>query len=426
MQLGRRIKELRKKRNITQQDLAEMLGVSYQAISRWENNITSPDITALPVLANIFNVTVDYLLDVNINENTQIIENIYKQSWELCVIQKHKEAQELLEEKTKLFPNNYFLKNELLNIYYVLMYDNDKEIYQDKIIDLANEIINNCLISDYKFSAIKALILIYGSKKEFTKGKELLELLPDISYSKDYLKEYVNLKDKYGYWRDNAVRIEGEAVYNTLISFAESWYISTKEILDIAKYKSKKSIKTNNIVIPFMDGPTDKYNPASDIYTSITNNAKDYLYISTPYLIIDNEFLNHLCNASNSGVDVRILVPGIPDKKLVYILTQSHFGKLLESGVKIYKYTPGFNHAKNYICDDLFGVVGSINLDYRSLYLHFENGVYIYNDEEIKKMKENFLYDLSFSEEIKLEDWKKRKWYKKIIEFILKTFSPLM
>lgn len=238
--------------------------------------------------------------------------------------------------------------------------------------------------------------------------------------------EYVNLKDKYGYWRDNAIRIEGEAVYNTLISFAESWYISTKEILDIAKYKTETNIKTNNIVIPFMDGPTDKYNPASDIYTSITNNAKDYLYISTPYLIIDNEFLNHLCNASNSGVDVRILVPGIPDKKLVYILTQSHFGKLLESGVKIYKYTPGFNHAKNYICDDLFGVVGSINLDYRSLYLHFENGVYIYNDEEIKKMKENFLYDLSFSEEIKLEDWKKRKWYKKIIEFILKMFSPLM
>ena len=173
MQLGRRIKELRKKRNITQQDLAEMLGVSYQAISRWENSITSPDITALPVLANIFNVTVDYLLDVNINENTQIIENIYKQSWELCVNQKHKEAQELLEEKTKLFPNNYFLKNELLNIYYVLMYDNDKEIYQAKIIDIANEIINNCLISDYKFSAIRALILIYESKKEFTKGKEL-------------------------------------------------------------------------------------------------------------------------------------------------------------------------------------------------------------------------------------------------------------
>ena len=196
MQLGRRIKELRKKRNITQQDLAEMLGVSYQAISRWENNITSPDITALPVLANIFNVTVDYLLDVNINENTQIIENIYRQSWELCVNQKHKEAQELLEEKTKLFPNNYFLKNELLNIYYALMYDNDKEIYQDKIIDLANEIINNCLISDYKFSAIKALILIYGSKNEFTKGKELLELLPDSSYSKDHLKEYTLTGDE--------------------------------------------------------------------------------------------------------------------------------------------------------------------------------------------------------------------------------------
>lgn len=187
MQLGRRIKELRKTRNITQQDLVEMLGVSYHAISRWGNSITFPDITTLPVLANIFNVTVDYLLDVNVNENNQIIENIYKQSWELCVSQKHKEAQELLEEKIKLYPNNYFLKKELLNIYYVLMYD-DKEIYQDKIINLANEIINNCLISDYKFSAIK--ILIYGSKREYQKGKELLQLLPDSSYSKDHLKEY--------------------------------------------------------------------------------------------------------------------------------------------------------------------------------------------------------------------------------------------
>lgn len=266
MQLGRRIKELRKKRNITQQDLAEMLGVSYQAISRWENNITSPDITALPVLANIFNVTVDYLLDVNINENTQIIENIYKQSWELCVNQKHKEAQELLEEKTKLFPNNYFLKNELLNIYYVLMYDNDKEIYQDKIIDLANEIINNCLISDYKFSAIKALILIYGSKNEFTKGKELLELLPDSSYSKDHLKEYTLTGDE----KEIAIQ---EQTDNILSSFEHIIYktMFKKSVGERSSYL-QKYIQLLDLIYDDKDYGIYNYN----LYLIYLNCAKDY------------------------------------------------------------------------------------------------------------------------------------------------------
>ena len=269
MQLGRRIKELRKKRNITQQDLAEMLGVSYQAISRWENNITSPDITALPVLANIFNVTVDYLLDVNINENTQIIENIYKQSWELCVNQKHKEAQELLEEKTKLFPNNYFLKNELLNIYYVLMYDNDKEIYQDKIIDLANEIINNCLISDYKFSAIKALILIYGSKKEFVKGKELLELLPDSSYSKDHLKEYTITGDE----KEIAIQ---EQTDNILSSFEHIIYntMFKKPVGERSRYL-KKYIQLLDLIYDDKDYGIYNYN----LYLNYLNCAKDYANI---------------------------------------------------------------------------------------------------------------------------------------------------
>ena len=269
MQLGRRIKELRKTRNITQQDLAEMLGVSYQAISRWENSITSPDITALPVLANIFNVTVDYLLDVNINENTQIIENIYKQSWELCVNQKHKEAQELLEEKTKLFPNNYFLKNELLNIYYVLMYDDDKEIYQDKIIDLANEIIKNCLISDYKFSAFKALILIYGSKNEFTKGKELLELLPDSSYSKDHLKEYTLTGDE----KEIAIQ---EQTDNILSSFEHIIYktMFKKHVGERSSYL-QKYIQLLDLIYDDKDYGIYNYN----LYLIYLNCAKDYANI---------------------------------------------------------------------------------------------------------------------------------------------------
>ena len=238
--------------------------------------------------------------------------------------------------------------------------------------------------------------------------------------------EYANYKEKYGIWRDNAIRIEGDGVRNCLLVFAQSWYLSTNEALDIRNYITESKITSKNIVTPFGDGPTGKYDPASDLYTSITNNASKYLYISTPYLIIDNEFINHLCNASISGVDVRILVPGIADKKLIYLMTESHFEKLLKAGVKIYRFTPGFNHAKNYICDDLYAVVGSINIDYRSLYLHFENGVYIYNDDEILKMKENFLNDLSVSEEVTLDAWNKRKWYKRVIAFILKMFAPLV
>lgn len=239
--------------------------------------------------------------------------------------------------------------------------------------------------------------------------------------------EYANYKTRFGYWRDNAIRIEGEAVNNCLFSFAESWYLSTKKILDINEYKVIHKVEdSNNIVMPFGDGPTDRRNPAYDLYTSIADNAQNYLYISTPYLIIDPEFINHICNACRSGVDVKVLIPGIPDKKTVYYLTQSHFGEILRAGGKIYKYSPGFNHAKNYICDDKYAVIGSINVDYRSLYLHFENGIYLSHDEEIIKMKEDFLNAISQSEEIDYNKWKNRPLLLKITQFILKLFSPLM
>ena len=239
--------------------------------------------------------------------------------------------------------------------------------------------------------------------------------------------EYANYKTRFGYWRDNAIRIEGEAVNNCLFSFAESWYLSTKKILDINEYKVIHKVEdSNNIVMPFGDGPTDRRNPAYDLYTSIADNAQNYLYISTPYLIIDPEFIDHICNACRSGVDVKVLIPGIPDKKTVYYLTQSHFGEILRAGGKIYKYSPGFNHAKNYICDDKYAVIGSINVDYRSLYLHFENGVYLSHDEEIIKMKEDFLNAISQSEEIDYNKWKNRPLLLKITQFILKLFSPLM
>lgn len=243
--------------------------------------------------------------------------------------------------------------------------------------------------------------------------------------------EYANIIKKYGKWRDNAIKLEGESVNSLVLLFAQTWYMSSKQMLDIENYQNKGLCEKSNCncsgyVMPFGDGPTDDYNPAYDLYSSFANNSQKYLYISTPYFVIDQEFIENLCVCARSGVDVRILVPGIPDKKLVSKISESHYGKLLKEGVKVYKFTPGFNHAKNYISDDKYAVIGTINVDYRSLYLHFENGVYINDTEIVKEMKENFLNDLQVSEELTYNDFKKRNKLMKFLEFILRMFSPLL
>ncbi len=238
--------------------------------------------------------------------------------------------------------------------------------------------------------------------------------------------EYANLITRFGHWRDNAIRMEGEAIDNLVFMFAETWYLSTKVKLNLDNYRVSYQLMQDSLVYPYSDGPTDNRNPAVDLYVSMIQNAKNYIYISTPYFIIDQEFINSLVMASRSGVDVKILIPGIPDKKTVYILTKSHFGKLLREGVRIYTYTKGFNHAKNFICDDAYATIGSVNVDYRSLYLHFENGVYIFNDPMIQQLKQDFLDDCEQGKELTFEVWNKRKWYIKVFEFILKVFSTLM
>ena len=191
MNLGNKIKTLRKQNNLTQENLAEMLGVSYQAISRWENNITSPDISTLPILANIFDVTVDYLLDVNILKNEETINKIYDEYYNLSIDNKLDECETLLENTIKQYPYAFKLKNELLHIYYIKLFDTkEKNYYQNKIINLANNIIEKCFIDNYRYSAMQSLILVYESMKEYEKGKNILNKLPDISFSKDILKEH--------------------------------------------------------------------------------------------------------------------------------------------------------------------------------------------------------------------------------------------
>ena len=188
----------------------------------------------------------------------------------------------------------------------------------------------------------------------------------------------------------------------------------------------EEEFESDGFVQPFCDTPLDEEVVGEDVYLNIINKAKKYVYICTPYLIIDNEMMTALCLAAKSGVDVRIMTPGIPDKKLVFILTQSYYRQLLEAGVKIYEYQPGFLHAKSFVSDDEIGVVGTINLDYRSLYLHFEDGVWIYRNRVIQDIKDDFIQTMEYCRQIKPEFCLNRNIGLRIMQNIFRAFAPLM
>lgn len=238
--------------------------------------------------------------------------------------------------------------------------------------------------------------------------------------------EYINAYKKYGYWKDMSVCLQGQAVYSFTIMFLNMWQSITKRKENFEKYKVvNQPKKSEGIVVPYYSGPTKQDDIAEDVYLSIINSAKDYIYITTPYLIIGHEMILALSLAAKKGIDVRIITPYIPDKKIIQILTRSHYDKLLESGVKIYEYTPGFIHGKTFLSDDECAVVGTINMDYRSLFLHFECATYMYNVPIINDIHEDFLKTLEVSHKIRKDIWEKRSFLKKVIESILRMFAPL-
>jgi cardiolipin synthase len=179
-------------------------------------------------------------------------------------------------------------------------------------------------------------------------------------------------------------------------------------------------------VIPYSDSPLDDENVGETVYLEILAQAQEYVYIFTPYLIIDSEMQTALCTAAKRGVDVRIVTPGIPDKKTAYRLTRSYYPPLMKAGVKIYEYTPGFLHAKSFVCDDKIGLVGTINMDYRSLYLHFECGTLFYGGEAIASLKQDCLDTMEKSRPVVKQDLKRpRRFLLSLVDAILRTFSPL-
>ncbi len=240
--------------------------------------------------------------------------------------------------------------------------------------------------------------------------------------------EYINLKKRFGHWKDTGVRLKGEAVWNFTLMFLEMWNTYRKEDADMEQFRPRlhhpAAFHGEGYVQPFGDNPLDNEAVAENVYIQILNQARRYCYIFTPYLIVDNEMKLALSLAARRGVDVRIVTPGIPDKPLVFRLTRSNYAPLLRAGVKIYEYTPGFIHAKSYVCDDESAVVGSINMDYRSLYLHFECGTFLYRSPAIWELKRDAIETIKKSRPVSLRECR-AGLFGGLLDAVLRVLAPL-
>ena len=238
--------------------------------------------------------------------------------------------------------------------------------------------------------------------------------------------EYINVKKKHGHWKDNVIRITGEAVWSYTVMFLTHWNALRKEDYTFLSFKGETLPgKEDGYIAPYGETPLDNEIVAQNIYMSILNQANRYCYIFTPYLIIDTEMINALILSAKSGVDVRIVTPGIPDKKMVNSITRSYYRQLIEGGVRIIEYTPGFVHSKVFVADDIIATVGTVNLDYRSLYLHFENGTYLYNSEKIVQIREDIEKAMAAGHEVTLQE-ARCSLIKEFLLSVLRLFAPLM
>lgn len=262
--------------------------------------------------------------------------------------------------------------------------------------------------------------------------------------------EYINKASRFGHWKDTAVMIKGDAVKSFTLMFLQMWNLDeknaeydkflfcneTNEPASLSKNNSenlKNAAQSGNIstsckgfVMPYGDCPLDEDNVGEWVYMDILNRAKSYVHIMTPYLILDGSMESTLKFAAKRGVDVTVIMPGIPDKIVAYSLAKSHYASLIEAGVKIYEYTPGFVHAKVFVSDDETAVVGTINLDYRSFYHHFECATYMYKSDCISDIEADFRQTLAKCSRVTPETIRKEKLSLKIMGFIFKGIAPLL
>jgi cardiolipin synthase len=241
--------------------------------------------------------------------------------------------------------------------------------------------------------------------------------------------EYINAVERFGHWKDAAIMLSGEGAWSLTLIFLQMWNMSRGEKASYASFYPWKDSGSNcagdGFVQPYADSPVDEENVGEHVYIQIINRAKEYVYINTPYLVVDDNMLSALSLAAKSGVDVRIITPHRWDKWIVEIASRSYYRQLIAAGVKIYEYTSGFNHGKTFVSDDKIATVGTTNLDFRSLYLHFECGVLIYHSDTVKAIKDDFLRTVPVSHQVTPAECA-RNTFQRIIPDVLRIFAPLI
>lgn len=259
-------------------------------------------------------------------------------------------------------------------------------------------------------------ILVVDGQTAFTGGINLAD-------------EYINEKERFGYWKDAVIRMEGEAAYSLTNMFLEMWNYTGNTREDYTVYKPlAKVTETENdgFVQAYEDGPFRLEPVAETLYIHLINQATDYVYIMTPYFLVDDTLAHAIIQAAQRGVDVRIMMPGIPDKKLVFEMAKASYVTMVEHGVKFYHYKPGFVHSKCLVADDRSATIGTVNFDFRSLFLHFENGMYLYDARAVMELKEDFLHTLRVCEPVTIESCYKKPYAFRVFLAVMKVFAPLL
>lgn len=274
-------------------------------------------------------------------------------------------------------------------------------------------------LSTYQNNRDHRKIVVIDGQTAFTGGVNLAD-------------EYINRKVRFGHWKDTAVMLKGDAVNSFTMMFLQMWNVTEREQDDFGRYVLPRGAaetgegETGGFVLPYGDSPMDREQVGERVYLDILNQAKNYVHIMTPYLILDDEMENALCYAAKRGIDVAIIMPHIPDKKYAYLLARTYYPELIEAGVKIYEYTPGFVHAKVFVSDDEKAVVGTINLDFRSLYLHFECAAYIYRNPVVLDVEKDYQDTLMKCSRITMEDCRDYSWGGRKLGRLMRLVAPLM
>lgn len=244
----------------------------------------------------------------------------------------------------------------------------------------------------------------------------------------NFADEYINQTIRFGHWKDTGLMLKGEAVKSFTLMFLENWHIYQDKDEDYKQYMpTGVNINDESFIQPYMGTPVDPNElVARNVYINILNDATDYVYITTPYLVLDQELENALTNAAKRGVDVRIITPHIPDKKYVYVVTRSNYTPLLKAGISVYEYTLGFIHAKNVCSDDKIATIGSINFDNRSFYHSYECGVWIYDSKTVLDIKKDFLETQDISLKINENFADKVPFSKRLETGLCRILSPLL